>query len=518
MATAGLLIILALVLLGGRRPLPLEDLPLHGHEAQHEVQPSPAGPSGSENPHHGVHQVLVHRVDGLHAPDLHGTGGNDGIGVADSDGAGATEVRVWRVTPQGPLTLADAVRKAQAGDVIQMAAGVYQQHLHIDKPLHLMAEPGAVLEGGEQPGDVLIIEGDGVVVRGLTIHAPAARTHGDHAAIKIRGNRNLLENLRVVSAGHGIYIERGDGNTVVGSRIEGWPGRDQDDLGNGIHLFDAEKNRLLNNTIEAVRDGIYLSFAAENTIQDNRVTRSRYAIHEMYSRGNRFIGNRLWANVGGGALMFSRQSVLEGNLFAYHPSHRGYGLLLKDSNQNRLRHNRFVHNRTGLFMDMSSQNEVVENDIHDNGIGMDVLSSSEQNRFFGNNFAANQSDVRINRGRHRNRWDDGQGRGNYWAAYRGIDLDGDGAGDLPHRAGTVLGQWAGENPLLWALQHSPAAMMLDKLEQLMPSWQAPKVEDSHPLMQPVHTLSPSSYGFTETDAGGAEGGTRSPFPGHDRGQ
>src|SRR5690606_24810950 len=155
---------------------------------------------------------------------------------------------------------------------------------------------------------VLTIDGDGVVIQGLTIRAPAARTHGDHAAVKIRGNQNRLEQLRVISAGHGIYIERGSGNTVASSRIEGWPGWDQDDLGNGIHLFDAEENYVVNNAIEAVRDGIYLSFAAGNTIQGNRVTRSRYALHEMYSWGNRFIDNRLWANVGGGALMFSRQS------------------------------------------------------------------------------------------------------------------------------------------------------------------------------------------------------------------
>src|SRR5690606_40516454 len=50
--------------------------------------------------------------------------------------------------------------------------------------------------------------------------------------------------------------------------------RAQDDLGNGIHLFDTSANEVIGNHIEGVRDGIYFSFASGNIISENVITRS----------------------------------------------------------------------------------------------------------------------------------------------------------------------------------------------------------------------------------------------------
>ena len=301
-----------------------------------------------------------------------------------------------------------------------------------------------------------------------------------------------MEGVEIVSAGHGIYIEGGGENRLLGNVVRGHPDRAQDDLGNGIHFFDTSANEVMGNHIEGVRDGIYFSFASGNIISDNVITRSRYGLHEMYTEGNQFVANTIVDNVGGAALMFSRESLFEGNLVAYHLSHRGYGILLKDSSRNEIRHNRFANNRTAFFLDMSHGNQIGQNDIHDNGIGIHIQASAADNRLVANNFGANLSDARLEPGRHTSRWDDGQDRGNYWANYRGADLDGEGRGGLPHRAGSAYAQWAGGNGLLWAFQYSPAAGALDWLEALMPALQVPKAVDSFPLMEAVATRSPRS--------------------------
>lgn len=513
MVAAGLLVAALLPVLGGgwsgAVPRDALDLHLHDHHDDHRTDRHP------DHVHSGESHPLIYHSHGHSAEGpvpvpqgLRGTRGRGetSVGNGRASAPNPAPVRVY----DGPM-LQDALDRAAPGSLIELAAGRYEGLFHVSQPITVVGEPGAVLTGGSNRGDVLLIEADGVYIKGVAIEAPGARVHHDDAAIKIRGSGNWVEASAIVSAGHGIYIEGGAGNRLVGNIIRGHPDRAQDDLGNGIHLFDTSANEVIGNHIEGVRDGIYFSFASGNIISENVITRSRYGLHEMYTEGNQFVANTIVGNVGGAALMFSRESLIEGNLVAYHLSHRGYGVLFKDSSGNVIRRNRFANNRTALFLDMSHRNEIGQNDIHDNGIGIHIQASAADNRIVVNNFAANLSDARLEPGRHTSRWDDGQNRGNYWANYRGADLDGEGRGGLPHRAGSAYAQWAGGNALLWAFQYSPAARALDWLEALIPAMQVPKAVDSFPLMVPVTTGSPRSLDGVGRDR--LLQGARQPIPG-----
>src|SRR5690348_3702155 len=80
---------------------------------------------------------------------------------------------------QGPVTLpvgpgagyatpAAALAAARPGDTVRVAAGVYPGRLVVRKPVVLLGEPGAVLDG-EGKGTIVTVQADSVEVRGFTL-------------------------------------------------------------------------------------------------------------------------------------------------------------------------------------------------------------------------------------------------------------------------------------------------------------------------------------------------------------
>ncbi len=72
-----------------------------------------------------------------------------------------------RAAHAGPA-LVQLIAKAEPGSVVKVAAGVHHGALRIDKPLTLVGEPGAIVDG-DGTGDVIRIAASNVVVRNLTI-------------------------------------------------------------------------------------------------------------------------------------------------------------------------------------------------------------------------------------------------------------------------------------------------------------------------------------------------------------
>src|SRR6185503_19410136 len=93
--------------------------------------------------------------------------------------------RVIDVRPGGPVSIAQAARTARAGDQIVIARGVYREPtIVIDRPLTLLGEPGAILDGGAAT-HILRVEADDVTVRGLTFRNVSPSHVEDRAAIRV---------------------------------------------------------------------------------------------------------------------------------------------------------------------------------------------------------------------------------------------------------------------------------------------------------------------------------------------
>jgi nitrous oxidase accessory protein len=226
--------------------------------------------------------------------------------------------------------------------------------------------------------------------------------------------------------------------------------------GNGIHLWNSVENTIRDNRIAGVRDGVYLSFAHRNLITGNQGTRLRYGIHYMYSERNRLIGNRFSECIGGIALMFSMGNHIEGNRTA---GNRDFGILCQQIERSSFLRNRSERNGRGFYIENSARNELMENWLSENGVGVYLTAGSEQNTFSANRFDRNLVQIyRDHAGA--NRWSK-SGRGNFWSDYVGVDWDRDGIGDTPYRLETAASALMARRPEARWFWMSPVMTLAD---------------------------------------------------------
>lgn len=128
----------------------------------------------------------------------------------------------WVQAPAGPPPALQAVlERARPGDTVRVAAGVHAGGLVIDRPLVLLGEPGAVLDGGGR-GTAVLVTADSVTLRGLTIRGGGGSLTDDEAAVKlVRCTGCVVEGNRIERSLHGIYLQDSRGVTVRGNAIEG---------------------------------------------------------------------------------------------------------------------------------------------------------------------------------------------------------------------------------------------------------------------------------------------------------
>jgi nitrous oxidase accessory protein len=382
-------------------------------------------------------------------------------------------------------TPAAALAAARQGDTVRVARGTYRGALVVSIPrLVLLGEPGATIDGGRRGTAVAVRNADGAVVDGFTIRESGRSLDDDDAAVKLfHSNGVRISRNRIGRSLHGIYLQEADdavveANTIVGDTALAEPRR-----GNGIHLFNSHRARVVGNVITLTRDGIYFAGANENRIERNDVSRVRYGVHYMYSDDNVFEGNRFTANAAGAAIMSSRRITFRGNLFARHVGYRAYGILLQSGEYVTAERNRIEGNLTGIFLDASLHCVFRGNAIVGNGVGVDLTASSEDNLFAGNAITGNRTDVVNLLGEGENRWSE-NGRGNWWGRGTAFDLDGDGVGDRPFRAGDAFASLAESRSVLEVWVGTPAARALSWAEEAFPVFGMAHVEDPHPLVRP----------------------------------
>lgn len=406
------------------------------------------------------------------------------IALATLQGTG-TLAAGSRTLEAGPgRTYADAAQAlaaAQPGDTVHLMPGVHPGPLVVRMARVTVTGSRAAIVHGGRRGTVITVPVDSVTLEGFTVSASGRSMDRDDAAVKLEHCVGcVVRGLAVRDPLHGIYLLESDGVTIEDNDILGAEDVTESARGNGIHLFNSSGNRLLRNRVRATRDGIYFSFASGNLVAGNEVSRARYGLHYMYSDDNRFERNTFAENAAGAAVMFSKRIVLRGNVFSRHVGYRAYGLLLHTGEDILAEGNRFEANLTALFLDGSLRNTFRDNLIAGNGIGIDLLASTEQNTFTENTFRDNRTPVRKVLGAGENAWSF-EGRGNDWGDPAVFDLDRDGIGDRPYRAGDPFLALAASRPALEVYGGTLAAHALSWAEEAFPVFGVPRVVDSAPL-------------------------------------
>jgi nitrous oxidase accessory protein len=387
-------------------------------------------------------------------------------------------------------TITAAVAAATPHDTVRVRAGRYREWLVLDKPIVLLGDAGAVIDGGRGGTIVTIIAG-GVTVHGLTLRSSGRSLERDEAGVKIVRARGVrIVNNVIEDPLHGVYLLEAHDVEVAGNRITGAPDLVESARGNGIHLFNSTGNRLRDNVVRGARDGIYFSFAGGNTVTGNDVAHVRYGLHYMYSDDNTFERNVFARNAAGAAIMFSKRIVFRENVFTDHVGYRAYGILLQTAEQVLAERNRIEGNLTGLFLDGANGDTFRDNVIAGNGVGIDLLASAEGNTFAGNVIIDNRVAVRKVLGSSENRWSE-EGRGNFWGDRSVFDLDGDGIGDRPYHAGDAYATLAASRPALDLFTGTLAARALAWADEAFPVFDMPRVIDHHPLVRRPTVAVPS---------------------------
>jgi len=405
--------------------------------------------------------------------------------------------------------LREEIAAAASGATIAVPSGNYDGAFVVEKPLHLIGQPGAVLHGNGQ-GNVLTVRAEDVEIAGLVIRGSGRNLSEDQAAIYINGARASIHDNRIFDMLHGIYVRHanqcrivnntifGDGSvedTVADPVIAGLKATDaasgevcapidpQDRRGNGIHLWNSSGHLIEGNTISGTRDGVYFSFTRQTLTRRNHVSHVRYGLHYMYSDENRFEANRFSENAAGAALMFSKNLILRGNYFVSNRSHRAYGLLLQSIDDSVIENNVIDGNTVGLFMENGNNDTIRGNRVSSNYVGLRVNESTDGCRFGENQFVGNIHALETSGQNQSNEWTI-LGRGNFWDDADRLDLNRDGIADLPHREPDLFGVWRRTFPAIGLLSASPGERLLRLIHSRLALVSLPGITDLKPLTAP----------------------------------
>lgn len=412
-------------------------------------------------------------VQGLSTPPASGTDAGPNMSVA---AAGSIE---GRPRPADTSPLQSRIDAAAPGSVIEVPAGTYVGDLVIDRPLRLVGigRPQLV---GSGAGSVVRIRADDVTIEHFDIDGREGGSLAtDSAGVHVAGRRAVVRDCHIVRSLFGVYLRAADGALVEHVTIEGLPGRDPGDQGSGVHLWNTQGFRLIDNTIRYSRDGFYLQSSNGGLVARNTVSDVRYGLHYMFSDRNTFEDNLFERGAAGAALMYSKQLTFRRNRFVHNRGFASVGLLLKACDEVVAEDNLIADNARGIFLEGSYSNSFRRNLIAQSDVALVIYDSSHGNRFEGNSFVGNLSPLQLSGRRTDTVFD-----GNYWSDDEGLDLDGDGRRDHPYRLSNVFDHLRGNLIAADLFAQGLGARVLAMAERTFPVLDPIPVMDLRPLARP----------------------------------
>lgn len=366
----------------------------------------------------------------------------------------------------------EAINAAKPGEVVHIPAGRYKGNFIVTKPITLQGEEGTELIG-ERDNPTLRIENTAnVTVENITLS-------GKNKAIVASTVDGLeLRKLQMKDVHTGVHIQHSKNVRIQDINVTGIKGH-YSKKGNGVAVFKSEDITIEGNTVEQVQDGIYVEEVKHIVVQRNKVTSSRYGTHFMYTSDAKALFNTYDQNVTGLMIMMTTDIFLENNTVADHFDFNGYGMLLYDVQQAKIKHNTIKNNRTGVAMQKSSNIRIETNDFQMNQTAIEGTKVSDDTMASNNNFTGNILTARS----------DKQGfqlASNYYDDYSGIDLKDNGIGDIPYVAVSSFGQWMVRQPVYQYFVASPSVILLTSLDQQINKIEKNMLVDNTPKLAMKH--------------------------------
>jgi len=379
-------------------------------------------------------------------------------------------------------SLANAIKTAEAGDILRLLPGIHKGPIEINKTLMLDGAGAATIKGNGT-GSVISVKAPDVTIRRLIISGSGLLGKDKDAGVALFKTAigALVEDNRIIGNLVGVNIQGAKNAIVRNNVIEGRRDARMNSRGNGVYVWNAPGAKVIGNDVRWGRDGIFVNTSTNNEFSGNRFRDLRFAVHYMYAHNsiisqNTSIGNRL-----GYAIMFSNNVTITGNVSR---KDRKYGLMLNYTNSSEIRGNS-IENVDGkcVFIYNAHKNTLTGNRFVGCNTGIHFTAGSERNQITENAFIANRVQVKY----VSSRWVEWSvnGRGNYWSDHGAYDFDGDGIADQVYRPNDIMDQVLWTQPAARALLGSPAIQLIRWSQSAFPALLPGGVIDRYPLMQPV---------------------------------
>jgi nitrous oxidase accessory protein len=375
-------------------------------------------------------------------------------------------------------TIKSGLLKSNNGDTIIVDNGFYQEgNITINKSVVLIGKNKPIIDG-DKKFEVLSVKANNVEVNGFRIQHSNYATLDDPGGIKAYGvfNIKILNNF-LYDNFFGIYIQECKNVLVKNNKIIAF-GKEEQEIGNGIHCWKSDSLLIIGNNVSGNRDGIYFEFVTNSVIWRNiSFNNIRYGLHFMFSNDDAYFTNYFKNNGAGVAVMFTKNVVMMNNTFEENWGDAAYGILLKEISDCYMHGNTFSKNTSAIFMDGTNRIKVSKNNFINNGWGLKIQANCMDNLIEQNNFIANTFDVSTNGTLTLNVFNR-----NYWDKYEGYDLNKDKIGDIPYHPLSLYSVIVESNPPAMLLYRSFMVTLLDKSEKMIPSLTPDNFVDLNPLM------------------------------------
>lgn len=382
----------------------------------------------------------------------------------------------------GPKKTIKSIKKAiylaKLGDTIIVHKGTYKEgNIIIDKKVVFIGKDFPILDG-QKKYEVLSVKADSVVVDGFKVIRSGHATLEDPCGIKVYNKKNVIIQNNILDDNFfGIYIQNGRNCLIKNNTIIAY-GKEEQEIGNGIHCWKSDNLQIIANKISGHRDGIYFEFVTNSVIWRNISSKNiRYGLHFMFSNDDAYITNVFKNNGAGVSVMFTKNVKMFNNYFEENWGDSAYGLFLKEISDSQIIGNKFSRNTSGIHMEGTNRILIEKNVFQANGWAMKIQASCMDNEIVNNNFIANTFDMGTNGSLVLNKFNT-----NYWDKYEGYDLNKDGVGDVPYHPLSLFAVLVEKNPAAMLLFRSFMITLLDKSEKVLPSITPDNFVDNSPLM------------------------------------
>ena len=181
----------------------------------------------------------------------------------------------------------EGIAQAKDGDTVMVHSGWYKEgNIIIDKKIVFIGKGFPVLDG-EKKHEVLSVKADSVVVEGFKVIKSAYATITDPCGIKVYNSKYVVIQNNVLDDNFfGIYLQNCQNCTIKNNYLKAY-GKEEQQLGNGIHCWKSNDILIIANKIDGHRDGIYFEFVFDSVIWRNISTNNvRYGLHFMFSHSD----------------------------------------------------------------------------------------------------------------------------------------------------------------------------------------------------------------------------------------